>query len=229
MMLYPVLKSYLTGVGADMNDKKLMFEKNGRGRTRTLSGRYPISFLLSLRRTWLLMTFLIGLAVLKIAIHFGVVKLPLSEDEQSLMFMSLTYLALGAALFWLMQLCYHELVRMTLRYDLEEGHFVISRGIIIKQRGLFPLSRITDVYLERSLPDLIFGLHTLHVSTPTELSERFARIDGLGFREAMGMQKELAYVLENNPPSPNRERAYSSQVRLRPDDGVGLNLRAAAA
>jgi len=82
-------------------------------------------------------------------------------------------------------------------YGIEAGHLVISKGIVLKRRGSFPLSRITDVYLDRTFADFLFGLYTLHISTPTMTSGHFARIDGLSLKSALRMQEVLTDCLDS--------------------------------
>ncbi len=95
---------------------------------------------------------------------------------------------------------YWELHRLSLYYAIEGGHFIMSRGIILKQRGSFPLARISEVYLERNFLDLIFGVYNLHISTPTAESSEFARIEGLSSRAAHGMQEYLVRLVEEVQP-----------------------------
>lgn len=83
-----------------------------------------------------------------------------------------------------------------LYYGVENGQFMISKGIFLKQRGSFPLGRITDIYLERGAIDLIFGLYDLHVSTPTVSSGEFAKISGLSRASAFGIQEKLSALVE---------------------------------
>ena len=99
-------------------------------------------------------------------------------------------LALGKLLFEIVEIVYY-------RYGIEAGHFVISKGIFLKGRGSFPLSRITDVYVDRTFLDFIFGLYSLHISTPTMISGAFARIDGLTLKSAMRLQEKITDCLDS--------------------------------
>ncbi len=99
------------------------------------------------------------------------------------------------------KLLYEELYRACYHYGIEAGHLVISKGVILKQRGAFPLTRITDVYLERAFRDFIFGLCNLQFSTPTTHSGKFARIDGLSKKTAVALQHRLTALLATVPTS----------------------------
>lgn len=160
--------------------------------------RYPLSLLRDFRKTTTPLVLCLGLAALTLGLRLGLVRTNSNSQIFILVQPWLNYLCLGVGLICLVHFLYHMLARKTLYYGINDGHLVISRGIILKKRGLFPLSRITDVYLERSALDLVYGLHTLRISTPTLLSERFAQIDGLDARTAMRLQCELARLLERD-------------------------------
>lgn len=158
---------------------------------------YPISGLTDFRKTfWLLCaTMLLSL----IAALANVVPQTLLPDHylNHMVNNGLRILAFALGCCWFGKFVYECLRRHCLYYGIFDGHLLITQGIILKQRGFFPLSRITDIYLERSPLDLLFGLHTLHISTPTSLSERFARIEGLNLPTALELQQLLSSVLEH--------------------------------
>lgn len=91
---------------------------------------------------------------------------------------------------------YQVMFRASYYYAIKEGHLVIAKGVILRQRGSFPLSRITDVYLTRTVADFVFGLYDLHISTPTTSSGMFAKIDGLGRAAAVAFQRDLTGYIE---------------------------------
>lgn len=64
-------------------------------------------------------------------------------------------------------------------YDVDDDTIRIRKGVIAKREAILPYSRITDVYLDRDIADVVFGLYDLHISTPTVESGKFAHIDGL--------------------------------------------------
>ncbi len=171
--------------------------------------RYPISPLLDIRRTFWQLLAVVLVGTMATLSAFGVSVNYASPEVELIVAQGAKMLAFALLAVWLARVVYEALVRITTYYGIEDGHLVISRGIILKKRGFFPLSRITDVYIERSLLDLFFGLHTLHISTPTSLSERFARIDGLGAYSATALQRKLTAVLErSHPPLEVEEEQY---------------------
>lgn len=109
----------------------------------------------------------------------------------------------------LASMTYYYIKRRTYYYGIEEGQLVIARGIILRERGYFQLSRITEVYLDRSFIDVLFGLYTLHISTPTAVSDKFARIDGLNEETALSLQQHLSLILEENYGSEVKDTRFS--------------------
>ena len=161
-----------------------------------LRAECTISIRLALKKSALL--FLIFFFVL--ALSVGTIYILESSLEEStllrvqnvaLIFILLSFLgAIGKFVFEAIEIRYY-------RYGIEAGHFVISKGIVLKRRGSFPLSRITDVYLDRTCLDFLFGLYSLHFSTPTMSSGAFARIDGLSLKSAMTLQERLTDCLDS--------------------------------
>ena len=86
--------------------------------------------------------------------------------------------------------------RTSYYYAIKDGHLVVAKGVILRQRGSFPLSRITDVYLTKTVSDFVLGLYDLHISTPTTTSGEFAKIDGLGRSAAVLFQRDLTGYIE---------------------------------
>lgn len=161
-----------------------------------LSSIYPISWVVGFRRTWIVLTFAIvaslGATVL------AALTLPGIEDGElkTLSIAAAKGLVVGLWAAWGLRFIYEQLARLSCYYGIEDGHFVIARGIFIRERGSFPLARITDVYLESNLMNLFFGVRTLHLATPTMLSEQFARIDGLPTRVAEALQRRISRLVE---------------------------------
>lgn len=92
---------------------------------------------------------------------------------------------------------YEHLYHSRYRYAIEAGHLVICKGLILKERGSFPLSRITEVYLDRTYLDLLFGLYIVHISTPTSHSGEFAHIVGLSQQNALELQETITDALDS--------------------------------
>lgn len=170
---------------------------------------HPISPLYVLRKTfWVLMPFLCTLIFLRWIPYISTListHTPMMDVANA----SLTTISfiLGVSLFCGMS--YYFLKRKSYFYGIEEGQLVIARGIIIRERGYFQLSRITEVYLDRSFIDVLFGLYTLRISTPTAVSDKFARIDGLNEESALALQHHISLILEENYGSEVKDTRFS--------------------
>ena len=79
-------------------------------------------------------------------------------------------------------------------YDARDNAIVIRKGIAACKEITLLYSRITDVYVDQDLLDVLFGLYDVHISTPTEQSGSFAHIDGV---DKAGSQKLRELILGN--------------------------------
>lgn len=156
----------------------------------------PISYLLAFKRASSL--FLVFLTILGFSMGlFYIIESSVSEEVlvkmqtvASILVITSFLAAIGRFFFELIEMRHYF-------YGIEAGHLVLVKGIILKRRGSFPLSRITDVYLDRTFTDFLFGLYTLHISTPTMTSGHFARIDGLTRKSALRLQESLTDCLDS--------------------------------
>lgn len=64
-------------------------------------------------------------------------------------------------------------------YDMDQKNIVIRKGVIAQKEITLPFNRITDVYVDQDIIDVMFGLYDVHISTPTQESGQFAHIDGV--------------------------------------------------
>ena len=78
-------------------------------------------------------------------------------------------------------------------YDMDEKNITIRKGVLAQKEITLPFSRITDVYLDQDILDVLFKIYDLHISTPTQESGLFAHIDGVN-RE--GSQKLREMILD---------------------------------
>ena len=120
----------------------------------------------------------------------------ISPEAESQIDQIVLALFIGVSAAAAMFVLYEVMYRTSYYYAIKEGHLVVAKGVVLRQRGSFPLSRITDVYLTRTFGDFIFGLYDLHISTPTTTSGEFAKIDGLGRAAAVAFQRDLTGYIE---------------------------------
>ena len=164
--------------------------------TSTLRNRIPLQKRKILKKT---LGTAIGLLVLLGALSVLVV-LPLSAGRQQLPGAVLRY---GAAILWawfglvavmlLWNPTYQWLYYAAYFYDADDRNIVIRKGVVAKKEITLPFSKITDVYVDQDLMDVVFGLYDVHMSTPTESSGQFAHIDGV---DKAGSQQLRALLLE---------------------------------
>ncbi len=100
-------------------------------------------------------------------------------------------LCLGKLLY---ELIYHYLYY----YGIEQKHLVISKGIILKERGSFPLSLITEVHLTRGVIEFLFGLYYLRLMTPSSSTTEIATIQGLRKDPATKLQNYLTSLVDKS-------------------------------
>ena len=145
--------------------------------------RWPIMRTMSYFYLVLIVVFLIwGLD--KIIIHA-------ISDESVLLIWErvMVFFILASISYWLFQLILHWLRKRSYDYKIIGNHFHISKGILLKKRASFPLSQITDIYVERTFRGALFGLYMLNISTPTADSGEFSFIYGLTEERALGLQE----------------------------------------
>lgn len=115
--------------------------------------------------------------------HFWLSSAPIEQTRTVWTAWALILLVL---LLW--RTAYHILYFVSYFYDVEENNILIRKGIIAKKEITLPFSKITDVYIDQDLLDVVFRLYDLHISSPTEQSGRFAHIDGIDRRGAVQLR-----------------------------------------
>ena len=114
---------------------------------------------------------------------------------------------------------YGMLYRQTYFYGIDGRHFVISKGILLKQRRSCPFNHITDFYIGRSLVDFIFGLYYLEVRTPAFDHGEAGKIDGLSFEAATALQNYLTDLLDDGEAA-NRQAETARRKHQKFADNV---------
>lgn len=79
-------------------------------------------------------------------------------------------------------------------YDLNQDVLVIRKGVFGSRELTVPLNRIQDVFIDRDLLDLVFGLYDIYISTATSRSVLNAHIDGLDGKNT----EKVALLLVNS-------------------------------
>ena len=105
------------------------------------------------------------------------------------------------------KLLFEEFHRATYWYGIEAGSAIVLYGVIVKHRTSLPLSRVSDIYLERNFADFVFGVYSLNFSTATAASLAHAKVHGLRRNEAVALQDYLIDLIKAmNPDSENAVR-----------------------
>jgi len=175
------------------DDQLIEMRKDG---TTDLRKLYPVSQLRVAKRVipWVLAAIILNWALINAVSSLdGTVSGDALSGIQNTVLIIIALSIIGCVL----KFVYEELYQSRYRYAIEAGHLVICKGLFLKERGSFPLSRITEVYLDRSWLDLIFGIYILHVSTPTNHSDEFARIVGLTQKNALALQEIITDSLDS--------------------------------
>lgn len=190
------------------DDQLIEMKREG---TTDLRKLYPVSQRRVAKRV---LPWVVGCTFINWAVFSFVSSLSAYADESVLQVAQNSFICLlalsilGCLIFFI----YEELYHSRYRYAIEAGHLVICKGLFLKERGSFPLSRITEVYLERSFLDLVFGVYQLHISTPTSHSGEFAYIVGLTRDAAMGLQETITGALDS-PIDIEMAQAGAKQVK----------------
>ena len=82
---------------------------------------------------------------------------------------------------------------ITYFYDMDDNNVVIRKGVITKREITLPFAKITDVFVDQDLLDVVLGLYDVHISTPTIESGKFAHIDGV---DRAGSKKLRQMILD---------------------------------
>jgi len=103
---------------------------------------------------------------------------------------SLLFVLFSVLLTWIFSSPFYEyLYYRYYHYDMDDRNVIIRKGIISKREITLPLSKITDVYVDQDVTDVVMGLYDIHISTPTQESGKFAHIDGLNKKGATEIKK----------------------------------------
>lgn len=146
--------------------------------------------------TFVAMTFLIGIG------HSIAVGSPneLTPPPEPLMRLSAYehysyYLFWGLLLILALKIIYEELFHMTHYYGIEAEHFIITTGVLLKNRSSLHISLITDVFLKRSTVELTLLLYSIQVANPSPESPDVEEISSLSRHHAVALQDYLVNLV----------------------------------
>ncbi len=174
-----------------------------------LRAAYPVSHRSVFSRSWLwILVFLILTALLswgeEVAAHHpdgvGLDRNPLLSVAAYERF---SFYAFYAGLLLLsLKIIYEELYQMTLYYGIEAEHFVITTGVLMKRRSTLHISLITDIFLQRSLVELILLLYSVQVANPSNEGPPPSKIRSFSRANAVGIQDLLVTLIKESRHGP---------------------------
>ncbi len=92
---------------------------------------------------------------------------------------------------------YHYVYYKAYYYNLREDVLVIRKGIVVPDEISIPYNRIQDIYVDRDVLDLIFGLYDVHVSSATTESGKDAHVDGVNYANAVKLKDMILEKVKN--------------------------------
>lgn len=157
-----------------------------------LHKRYPLSYRVVLKEVF---PALLG-AILAISGCFIFYRFTTDSRLMQLLELVVIPVTITAITIFLIKLAYQLIYRGTYRYVIQDGQFVIIKGVFLKNRGAFPFAGIVDIYLKRNFFDFLMGLYNLHLATPSSTSHEFAKVEGLSRNNALALQKYVSSIVE---------------------------------
>jgi uncharacterized membrane protein YdbT with pleckstrin-like domain len=194
--------------------------------SRKLSQQYPIA------KRYALKSNLSGLLGIVICTAIGAALLFFGTPMDSWAFLAaviaggvLTGIVLVRSLY-LLGWCF------TFSMELCNGNFHVSRGVFMKERSSFPLSRIVDIVVTYDIPDLILGLRTLRITPMGVGVSDIITISGVRSAQALQLKSELEWLstasrlVEGNAlPFPGAQTVSRPRVeRRKPQDGFAIRM-----
>lgn len=162
-----------------------------------LKKEYPITFRRAFKKAFWVGMIALGIGAISYRIFHGYISALPEGEEKDFYALLIASVNLIAVAWWASKVAYYQVERATYRYNVAGGNLYLSKGLITRDTGSFPLSRITDIYLHRGIGDFFWGLASLHISTPTMQSGQFAYIHGLTIRNAENLRSRLESLVES--------------------------------
>lgn len=91
----------------------------------------------------------------------------------------------------ILNVVYHYLYYKTYYYNIKDDVLVIRKGIFMPDEISIPYNRIQDIYVDRDMLDVVFGLYDVHVSSATVESGKDAHIDGVKQENASKLKEMI--------------------------------------
>ena len=102
--------------------------------------------------------------------------------------------------FCILEIGYWELYRRNFRLMLDGKRLIVRKGVFRIAECSFPLSHGTEVYLVRSLRDILLGIWSVHIPTPGQGDAgqpKSSKFDGLTYEQALSLRKIVTNVISD--------------------------------
>ncbi len=203
-----------------MNDKTKLRKTNLR-RNFPLSRRSVLKMILP----WLIAVVIAGTGVLATLFESSIDG-PNSTQLNALT-TALQILFGGMLIVFSAKLAYAVIYFHFFHYGIEQNCLYISKGVLVRKRGCFPLGRIHEIALARDILDAALGLWAIEIYTPGGDSVQFARLESFSRRTAELLQRYLLNeIIEQSAP---QEHPAGQSARKRPRYGAADESRNAPA
>lgn len=156
-----------------------------------LTNEYPIRRIKILREVFgnFIFLFIVAVVLFNIIKWQGHTAVGLLNNADSVLVPSL--ITLGVLLLIILNAVYEALYISSFKYFTDGSSITIAKGVISKHEITLPFSRITDLYVDQSMMDRVFGLYDLHFSTPTATSGSAAHIAGLNKSDCDALRRRM--------------------------------------
>ncbi len=146
---------------------------------------------------------IIGTVIIYMLLYGDVVELPpkLAQSAYNKAYLMFLWFVLISTMLF-SRMIYQILYFLTYFYDMDQNNVVIRKGVVTKREITLPFSKITDVYVDQDLLDVLLGLYDVHISTPTVESGVFAHVDGVNKKGASLLRKMILEKVNQFTPRP---------------------------
>lgn len=152
-----------------------------------LKNRYPLSY------RWIVLKILPWLfGVLLVLFAAELILLSVTDMSTDTFLINLLYLG---SLLIILRLIYLGLFLSTVTYSIVGDEFYIVRGVLFRKPVGVPIGKINAIHIQRSVPEILFGLATVVVVVPGDIPISLLSISGFSRPTAEALK---AYIFSKN-------------------------------
>ena len=121
----------------------------------------------------------------------------------------------------LIKLIYETAQFFALQYETNGFRVLFVRGVFYKKEVSLPLLPVTEIYLDRDLTDLLFGLYEFNVATPVSGAREYGVLGGLSPKNAHGLEHFLARQLNRQIWTMEKQQSTAPKEDPHPSKAKG--------